>query len=144
MELTFADNRPPVSGRAPDVAPNGWPPGRTSVTLGVSDAVSVGAPDPRVQGWVPCCAALRGPRVDVVHLGRSGTLQHQALREQLPVAVAADPDKGAALVDLHGYWLALARQPDDVADDGVHPGARGYGRLAERCGAALPGQADAA
>jgi lysophospholipase L1-like esterase len=70
------------------------------VAIGASDAVGVGAPDPTVQGWVPRLAGLLGPDTQVTNLGTSGSLLHQALTEQLPAAVAADPD-------VVTVWLAV-------------------------------------
>jgi lysophospholipase L1-like esterase len=81
------------------------------VAIGASDTVGVGAPDPRTQGWVPKLASLLGAETETLNLGVSGSLTRQALSEQLPNAIAADPD-------IVTVWLAVndlnARVPLEV------------------------------
>jgi lysophospholipase L1-like esterase len=62
------------------------------VAIGASDSVGVGASDPRTRGW-PALVASRLPAGAVyTNLGVSGSTVAQAIEEQLPPAVAADPD----------------------------------------------------
>jgi acyl-CoA thioesterase I len=70
------------------------------VAIGASDTVGVGAPNPSTQGWVPTFASFLGSETQTMNLGVSGSLVRQALTEQLPTAVAADPD-------LVTVWLAV-------------------------------------
>ena len=80
------------------------------VALGASDAVGVGATDPRTGSW-PSRVAARLPEGSVyTNTGVSGSLAGQAAREQLPQALAARPT-------LVTVWLAvndiIARLPPD-------------------------------
>lgn len=72
----------------------------TYVAIGASDAVGVGASDPAREGWVPRLGERLGPDTRVVNLGVSGTILHWALQQQLPQALAADPD-------VVTVWLAV-------------------------------------
>lgn len=47
------------------------------------------------------------------------------------VIAAAARAHGATLVDLYGRWRELAKHPEYVGPDGLHPTAEGYRRLAE-------------
>jgi acyl-CoA thioesterase I len=82
----------------------------TYVALGASDSVGVGAANPERESWVAVLHASlpRGSRL--VNLGVSGSLLRQAIDQQLPVALDADPD-------LVTVWLAVndlnARVPLD-------------------------------
>jgi lysophospholipase L1-like esterase len=70
------------------------------VAIGASDTVGVGADDPARNGWVPQLARLLGPGVHVHNLGSSGTLLRTARQDQLPAAIADQPD-------LVTVWLAV-------------------------------------
>ena len=70
------------------------------VALGASDAVGVGASDPAREGWVPVLYSHLPPGSRLVNLGISGSLLGDALVQQLPVAIDADPD-------LVTVWLAV-------------------------------------
>ena len=70
------------------------------VAIGASDAVGIGAADPARDGWVPVLHRLLPPDTRLVNLGISGTVLHDALRQQLPVALDAAPD-------LVTIWLAV-------------------------------------
>lgn len=99
----------------------GWPtpvetasassaPPLTYVAIGASDAVGVGVGHPSTQGWVPQFAQSLGPNTSLVNLGVSGSTLAQALQEQLPPALDANPD-------VVTVWLAVndlnARVPLD-------------------------------
>ncbi|MDP8923698.1 MAG: SGNH/GDSL hydrolase family protein [Chloroflexota bacterium] len=98
----------------------GWRPGMppanagvrplTYVALGASDSVGVGAAAPERESWVAVLHSRLPAGSRLVNLGVSGSLLHQALEQQLPVALAADPD-------LVTVWLAVndlnARVPLD-------------------------------
>ncbi|HWP28418.1 MAG TPA: SGNH/GDSL hydrolase family protein [Chloroflexota bacterium] len=70
------------------------------VALGASDAVGVGANDPAREGWVPILHQRLPPGTRLVNLGISGSLLRDALKQQLPVAIDAQPD-------LVTVWLAV-------------------------------------
>lgn len=70
------------------------------VALGASDAVGVGARDPETEGWVPRLHASMPPGTRLVNLGVSGSQLSEALDQQLPVALAAEPD-------IVTVWLAV-------------------------------------
>ena len=70
------------------------------VAIGASDAVGVGAIDPARDGWVPVLHRKLPVDTRLVNLGISGSLLSEALVQQLPVAVDADPD-------LVTVWLAV-------------------------------------
>ena len=72
----------------------------TYVAMGASDSIGVGAGDPTTQGWVPQLAQRLGPDTRLVDLGVYGTLLHDALSQQLPEAIAAQPD-------VVTVWLAV-------------------------------------
>lgn len=62
------------------------------VALGASDAVGIGATDPANDGWVPQLHSRMPPGTQLVNLGVSGSLLRDALVQQLPVAIDAQPD----------------------------------------------------
>jgi lysophospholipase L1-like esterase len=72
----------------------------TYVAIGASDAVGVGARDPDMDGWVSRFGARLGSSVRIVNLGVSGSTLAQALDEQLPPALDAQPD-------VVTVWLAV-------------------------------------
>jgi lysophospholipase L1-like esterase len=72
----------------------------TYVAIGASDAVGIGAADPRTEGWVPRFGGRLGGNVRVVNLGVSGSTLSQALDEQLGPALDAHPD-------VVTVWLAV-------------------------------------
>jgi lysophospholipase L1-like esterase len=80
------------------------------VALGASDSVGVGAGVPERESWVAVLHARLPAGSRLVNLGVSGSLLRQALDQQLPVALDADPD-------LVTVWLAVndlnARVPLD-------------------------------
>jgi acyl-CoA thioesterase I len=70
------------------------------VALGASDAVGVGTADPTREGWVPALHRRLPAETRLVNLGISGSLLRDALVQQLPVALDAEPD-------LVTVWLAV-------------------------------------
>jgi acyl-CoA thioesterase-1 len=70
------------------------------VALGASDAVGVGAGDPEREGWVYRFYSHLPAGSSLTNLGISGSRLDQALQQQLPVALAAQPD-------LATVWLAV-------------------------------------
>src|SRR5579859_5635487 len=85
---------------APTAAPSPTAPALRYVAIGASDAVGVGASDPRTGSW-PARVAARLPADTVyVNLGVSGSLAAQAAREQLPRALGLRPQ-------LVTVWLAV-------------------------------------
>jgi lysophospholipase L1-like esterase len=69
------------------------------VAIGASDAVGVGASAPEQDGWVPRLWEHLPADWTLVNLGVSGSKLSEALEQQLPVALAAQPD-------LVTVWLA--------------------------------------
>ena len=64
----------------------------TYVAMGASDAVGLGVRTPRRDGWVPVLARELPQPVQLVNLGVPGSTLRQAIDEQLPRAIAAQPD----------------------------------------------------
>ena len=102
LSLTFW--RPGSRPAAADARP------LTYVAIGASDSVGVGATLPERESWVAVLHARLPEGSRLVNLGVSGSLLRQALDQQLPVALDADPD-------LVTVWLAVndlnARVPLD-------------------------------
>ncbi len=63
----------------------------TYVALGASDAVGVGANQPASQGYVPILTQKLPQGSHVVNLGVSGIHLHEALNEELPLALSTSP-----------------------------------------------------
>jgi acyl-CoA thioesterase I len=64
----------------------------TYVALGASDAVGVGSNSPGSQGYVPLIAAHLPKGSHSINLGISGIRLHEALSEELPLALTTSPD----------------------------------------------------
>ncbi len=63
----------------------------TYVALGASDAVGVGSNQPGSQGYVPLLTKLLPKGSHTVNLGISGVHLHEALSEELPIALTTSP-----------------------------------------------------
>jgi len=75
----------------------------TYVAVGASDSVGVGANSPETESWPSVLARKLPPGSRYVNLGVSGSLLHQALDQQLPVAVDADPDLVTVWLSVNDY-----------------------------------------
>src|SRR6266480_7541996 len=64
----------------------------TYVALGASDAVGVGSNIPGSQGYVPLIAAHLPKGSHLINLGISGIHLHEALSEELPLALTTSPN----------------------------------------------------
>src|SRR5438128_3338866 len=64
----------------------------TYVALGASDAVGVGSNSPGSQGYVPLVAAHLPKGSHMINLGISGERLHNALTEELPIALSTSPE----------------------------------------------------
>lgn len=64
----------------------------TYVALGASDAVGVGSNFPGSQGYVPLVAAHLPKGSHLINLGISGIHLHEALSEELPLALTTSPN----------------------------------------------------
>src|SRR2546425_10689673 len=64
----------------------------TYVALGASDAVGVGSNFPGSQGYVPLVAAHLPKGSHLINLGISGIHLHEALTEELPLALTTSPN----------------------------------------------------
>lgn len=63
----------------------------TYVALGASDAVGVGTNNPATQGYVPQLEQKLPKDSHLINLGVSGIHLHEALSEELPVALTTNP-----------------------------------------------------
>jgi lysophospholipase L1-like esterase len=90
---------PSVTGASSAIGP-GAPPTATStpratgvryVALGASDAVGVGASDPNHTAYVPIIISRLPSGSATLNLGISGETLRQALKDELPQAIAAKP-----------------------------------------------------
>src|SRR6266536_5107121 len=63
----------------------------TYVALGASDAVGIGSNIPGSQGYVPLVAAHLPRGSHLINLGISGIHLHEALSEELPLALTTSP-----------------------------------------------------
>ena len=63
----------------------------TYVALGASDAVGVGTTQPESQGYVPLLAQKLPKNSHLINLGVSGIHLHEALSEELPLALTTNP-----------------------------------------------------
>ena len=64
----------------------------TYAALGASDAVGVGSNQPGSQGYVPLIAAHLPKGSHLLNLGISGIHVHEALTQELPLALSTSPD----------------------------------------------------
>lgn len=64
----------------------------TYVALGASDAVGVGSNQPGSQGYVPLVSAHLPKGSRLINLGVSGIHLHEALTEELPLALSTSPN----------------------------------------------------
>ena len=64
----------------------------TYVALGASDAVGIGSNLPGSQGYVPLVAAHLPKRSHLINLGISGIQLHEALSQELPLALTTSPN----------------------------------------------------
>lgn len=64
----------------------------TYVALGASDAVGIGSNIPGSQGYVPLIAAHLPRGSHLINLGISGIHLHEALTEELPLALTTSPN----------------------------------------------------
>lgn len=64
----------------------------TYVALGASDAVGVGSNVPGAQGYVPLVAAHLPKGSHLINLGMSGIHLHEALSQELPLALSTSPN----------------------------------------------------
>jgi acyl-CoA thioesterase-1 len=72
----------------------------TYVAIGASDSAGVGANVPDQESWPAVLQHKLPPGSRLVNLGVSGSLLHQAIGQQLPVALDSEPD-------LVTVWLAV-------------------------------------
>jgi acyl-CoA thioesterase I len=82
------------------VSPDLGPRPVAYVALGASDAVGVGTRDPEREGWVYRFYGQLPVGSSLTNLGVSGSRLDQAIQQQLPVALAAQPN-------LATVWLAV-------------------------------------
>src|SRR5215213_9556402 len=72
----------------------------TYVAIGASDSAGVGANVPDQESWPAILQRKLPAGSRLINLGISGSLLHQALDQQLPIAIDSDPD-------LVTVWLAV-------------------------------------
>ena len=103
----------------------------TYVALGASDAVGVGSDQPGSQGYVPLLATHFSKGSHLVNLGISGIRVHEALTEELPIALSTSPD-------LITIWLVANDFVGGVTyDDYIHDLNTLLGQLRTNTHAAL-------
>lgn len=83
----------------------------TYVALGASDAVGVGSKQPGSQGYVPLVATRLPKGSHLINLGISGIHLHEALSEELPLALSTAPN-------LVTIWLVTNDFIDGVTYNG--------------------------
>jgi acyl-CoA thioesterase I len=64
----------------------------TYIAMGASDAVGVGSNQPGAQGYVPLVATHLPKGSHMVNLGISGIRLHEALSQELPIALSTSPE----------------------------------------------------
>ena len=74
--------------------------GLVYVAVGASETVGIGADDPQHDAWPVVLHRTALKQAELVNLGVSGSTAGQAVTEQLPAALAADPD-------VVTVWLAV-------------------------------------
>jgi lysophospholipase L1-like esterase len=89
-----------VTTTAPTIPPARSAPAFRYVAIGASDAVGVGAADPRTGSWPARIAARLPSGADYVNVGVSGSQAAQAAREQTPAVARLRPQ-------LVTVWLAV-------------------------------------
>jgi len=89
-----------VTTSAPTASPTRGAAAFRYVAIGASDTVGVGASDPRTGSWPARIAARLPAGTDYVNLGVSGSVASQAARDQVPAAIAGQPQ-------LVTIWLAV-------------------------------------
>jgi lysophospholipase L1-like esterase len=83
----------------------------TYVAIGASDTVGVGADAPEQESW-PVVLHKRLPLdSQLVNLGISGSLLHQALDQQLPVALDSAPDLVTVWLAVNDYGARVPLEP---------------------------------
>ena len=82
----------------------------TYVAVGASDAFGVGTDDPDRQSWPTVLSAKLGAHVHLINLGIPGERLSDALNNELPVALDANPD-------VVTVWLAANDLADGVSLD---------------------------
>lgn len=83
----------------------------TYVAIGASDTVGVGAGSPEQESW-PAVLQRRLPSGSrLVNLGISGSLLRQAIDQQLPVALEADPDLITVWLAVNDYAARASLEP---------------------------------
>ena len=80
------ETTPTAAAPSPTVKPS-----MVYVALGASDAVGVGATDPNRTAYIPLLISRLPPHAQALNLGVNGYTVHQALANELPPALAAEP-----------------------------------------------------
>jgi acyl-CoA thioesterase I len=83
----------------------------TYVAIGASDSVGVGAGSPDQESWPAVLQRRLPPGSRLVNLGISGSLLHQALNQQLPVALDSDPDLVTVWLAVNDYTARVPLEP---------------------------------
>ncbi len=92
-----------VACARPFVAAAPAPKPLTYVAIGASDTVGVGAGSPESESWPAVLWRQLPPGSKLVNLGVSGTLLHEAIEQQAPVAVDMNPDLITVWLSVNDY-----------------------------------------
>jgi lysophospholipase L1-like esterase len=96
----LATDPPPPTSRGSSAPTSSSDPPQVYVAVGASETVGVGADDPPTQAWPVVFHRQVLPGTRFVDVGVSGATVRDAVRTQLPEALAADPD-------VVTVWLAV-------------------------------------
>lgn len=100
LALTACGDGQVGSSVLPSVSPSGS--ALTYVAVGASETVGVGADQPEAQAWPQVFYRTALPRAAVyVNLGVPGSTVEQAVRDQLPTAVAEHPDVATVFLNVN-------------------------------------------
>jgi lysophospholipase L1-like esterase len=91
---------PTPSASTASPSPSSADDGLVYVAVGASETVGVGADDPQRDAWPVVLHRTAMKTAKLVNLGVSGSTVGQAINEQLPAALAAEPDVATV-------WLAV-------------------------------------
>jgi acyl-CoA thioesterase-1 len=103
----------------------------TYVAIGASDSAGVGATVPEQESWPAVLQRKLPPGSRLVNLGISGSLLHQAVDQQLPIALDSAPDLVTVWLAVNDYAAKVPLEQYTADLDTV------LGQLREKTGATI-------